>query len=425
MDSATGRSQRLNGYAPALALATAVLVGFLSAWALSPGDPPVPVDRPAAERQIARSDSAGSTRAEQYRSRSRLLALAALAVQLGLLSFLAFYRGRPVRGLIDRAADRPVRGAAAIGALLALALAVAGLPVSFLAFEHGRDYGLITQGAGAWFGDRLLATAISVAISAGLAAAGYLAWRRFRGRFWIAASVLATVLAVIWIWLWPVAVAPLFNRFDPLPSGPVRSEVIRLADRAGVKVGEVYTVDASRRSVALNAYVNGIGSSKRVVIYDNAIAQLTPRQLSALIAHELVHVEARDVYRGLAFAVLVIPLGALAMQLFAGAVLRRRGDRPDSPAVVLPLALALTLVTLLLSVPGNLLSRQIELNADYESIALTGDPAALAGLQLRLAGSNLSDPAPPSVWQFLFGTHPSTLDRLALANGMRVEGAGR
>lgn len=424
MDSVTGRLQRLNGRAPAFALAAAVLVGFIGAWALGPGEPPVAVDRPAAERQIRRIDPAGSARAEQYRSRSRLLALVALAVQFGLLGFFAFYRGRPVRGLLGWARARPVRGAAAIAALLALALAVAGMPVSFLVFQHGRDYGLITQGAAAWFEDQLLSTTISVAISAGLATLGYLAWRRFRERFWIAASVLATVLAVVWIWLWPVAVAPLFNRFDPLPSGAVRSEVIRLADRAGVKVGGVYTVDASRRSVALNAYVNGIGSSKRVVIYDNAIAQLTPRQLSALIAHELVHVEARDVYRGLAFAILVIPLGALAMQLFVAAVLRRKDDGQDSPAVILPLALALAVATLLLSVPGNLLSRQIELNADYESIALTHDPSALAGLQLRLADSNLSDPDPPAVWQFLLGTHPSTVDRLALADGMRLDGAG-
>ncbi len=425
MDSATARSQRLNGYAPVLALAAAVLVGFLAAWALGPGEPPVSIDRPAAERQIERADPAGSARADEYRSRSRRLALAALAVQFILLGFLAFYRGRPVSGLLEWAGERPVRGAAAIGALLALALAVAGLPISFLAFEHGRDFGLITQGAGAWLGDRLLSTAISVAISAGLATMGFLAWRRFRGRFWIVASALATGFAVVWIWLWPVAVAPLFNRFDPLPPGPVRSDVIRLADRAGVRVGEVYTVDASRRSVALNAYVNGIGSSKRVVIYDNAITRLAPRRLSALIAHELVHVEERDVYRGLAFAILVIPLGALAMQLFAGEVLRRRGDPQDSPAVILPLALGLTLAALLLSVPGNLLSRQIELNADYESIALTGDPQALAGLQLQLAGNNLSDPDPPAAWKFLFGTHPATVDRLALADGLGREGEGR
>jgi STE24 endopeptidase len=423
MDTATGRSDRLNDYAPALVLAVAVLVGFLAAWVIGPGGPPVPVDRPAAERTVERADPAGSARAGQYRSRSRELALASLAVQFGVLAFLVLYRGRPVRNLLDRASSRPVRGAAGIGALLALVLAAAGLPVAYLSFEHGRDYGLITQSLGGWLGDQLLSTAISVAISAVLATTAYLAWRRFRQRFWIAASALAIALALVWIWLWPVAIAPLFNRFDPLPAGAVRSEVIRLADRAGVEVDDVYTVDASRRSVALNAYVNGIGSSKRVVIYDNAIDQLTPRQLSALIAHELVHVEAHDVYRGLAFAVLVIPLGALAMQLFAGATLRRRGEDRSSPAVVLPLALGLAVVTLVLTVPGNLLSRQIELNADYESVTLTGDPAALEGLQLRLAGSNLSDPDPPAAWQFLFGTHPSTVDRLALAEGMRGAGS--
>ncbi len=422
MDSTPGQSKRLNAYAPVVAAVAAVLVAFLAAAALGPGDPPVTPDRAAAERQIERIDPAAASRAEQYRSRSRLLAIVALAVQFGVLVFLALYRGRPVRRLLGWASRKPVRGSAAIGALLALALALAGLPVALLSFEHGRDYGLITQSLAGWLSDRLLSTAIAAAVSALLATAGYLAWRRLAGRFWIGASVLAAGFAVVWIWLWPVAVAPIFNEFRALPPGDVRSEVMRLADQSGVEVGEVYTVDASRRSVALNAYVNGIGSSKRVVIYDNVIDQLPPDQLSALIAHELIHVEARDVYRGLAFAIIVIPLGALAMQLFASAVLRRRGDPPDSPAVILPLALALSVVTLLLTVPGNGLSRQIEINADYESIALTGDAGAMIGLQQRLAMINLADPDPPAAWQFLFGTHPTTLDRLSLAEGMRREG---
>jgi len=424
MDSATGRLKRLNGYAPAIAVIVAVLAGFFAAAALGPGDPPVTTDRAAVERQVERAGPVGSVQADQYRSQSRRIAIAALLVEFSVLAFFAFYRGRPVRSLIDRVAARPVRGAAALGGLLALALALVGLPLSLLSFDLGRDYGLVTQNLGPWLGDQLLSTAISIVVSMTLAAVGYAAWRRFRGRFWIAASVLATAFAVVWIWLWPVAVAPLFNDFEPLPPGQSRAEVMRLADRAGVEVREVYSVDASRRSVALNAYVNGIGPSKRVVIYDNSLDQLPPDELSALIAHELIHVEAGDVYRGLGFALIVIPFGALAMQLFTGAALRRSGDRRDSPAAVLPLALALAAMTLLLTVPGNGLSRQIEINADYRSVELTGDPAALVGLQRRLAASNLSDPDPPAVWKFLFGTHPSTLDRLALAEGMRQEGGG-
>jgi STE24 endopeptidase len=227
--------------------------------------------------------------------------------------------------------------------------------------------------------------------------------------------VAAACFAVVWLWLWPVAVSPLFNDFERLPPGPVRSEVLGLADRAGVDVGEVYSVDASRRSVALNAYVHGIGSSKRVVIYDNALETLPRDSLSVLVAHELAHVEAGDVYRGLGFAVLVIPLGALAMQLGAAAVSRRNGDPVNSPAIVLALALGLAVMSLLLSVPGNRLSREIEIRADYSALQATGNPEGMIALQRQIAASNLSDPDPPRLWQSIFGTHPATLERLGLA----------
>ncbi len=395
--------------------AAAVAFAFLVGWAVGPGSPPIDFERadPAAYFEATGPD--GVETAEQYRSRSRAIALFAIASEIGLLALLALYRGPPMRRLLDRASRHPLRGAAAIGALLAVALALAGLPAALLSFDLGRDYGLITQGLGGWAGDRLLSLAVAVPLSAVAALAAFAAWRRFRRRFWIAASVAAAGFAVIWLWLWPVAVSPLFNDFEPLPPGPERSEVLALADRAGVDVGEVYSVDASRRSVALNAYVHGIGSSKRVVIYDNALATLPPGSLSALIAHELAHVESADVFRGLGFAILVIPLGALAMQLGAAAIAGRNGDRPDGPGIVLALALGLSVMSLLLSVPGNRLSREIEIRADYSALQTTRDPASMIALQRQIAASNLTDPEPPALWQSLFGTHPETVERIGLA----------
>jgi STE24 endopeptidase len=427
MESPPGPSDRLNGRAPVaalLAVVAAVAVGFLAAWALGPGDPPVASGLPSADPGLSHAASYATAEAEDYRGSIRTIAAAALLVEFALLVFFAFYRGRPVGHLLAAASRRPVLGAAAIGIGLSLVLSAAALPFSYLSFELGRDYGLVTQDAWGWVVDRLIAASVAAVVAAVLATAGYLAWRRFRGRFWIVAAGLAGGFAVAWIWVWPVAVAPLFNDFEPLPPGPARSTVLELADRAGVDVENVYSVDASRRSSALNAYVNGIGSSKRVVIYDNAIEQLPPRAFAALVAHELSHVESRDVYRGLAFALIVIPLAALALQLFARSALRRTGDEPDSPAVILPLALALAFMTLALTVPGNWLSRQVELRADYDAVSLTADPAGIAALHRQIATSNLSDPDPPRVWQFLFGTHPSTDDRLALAEAMRRE-AGR
>ena len=415
MTSAPEPRSRLNGYAPVLAALAAVLFAFLVAQLLGPGDPPVSFERADKATWFEQAGPGGTGEAEQFRNSARLIALFSMASGLALLAFLAFYRGPPVRRLLGLASRRPLAGAAAIGALLALALAIVGLPASLLSFQLGREYDLITQDLAGWAGDHLLSLAFSVPLTALAALAGFAAWRRFRDRFWIVASVIAIVFASVWLWLWPVVVSPSFNRFEPLPPGPARAEVMRVAERAGVDVGEVFSVDASRRSVALNAYVHGVGSSKRVVIYDNAIWNLSGDEFTALIAHELVHVKSNDVYRGLAFAILVIPLAALALQLGTAAILRRNGDPPAGPVVILPLALGLSVMMLLLTVPGNQLSRQIELKADYDAIELTGDPAAMVRLQRRIAENNLSDPDPPAVWQALFGTHPPALDRIGLA----------
>ena len=401
----------------------ALVVAVLAALILSPDQGPPTPDPSAAERVIDdRFTPDELSRAESYRHKGRLIAIASLFVQFGTLAFLAFWRGGPARRLLTRLDRHPLRGALIAGAGITVLLSLVGLPLDLAAWQLGRDHGLVTQPLGPRLVDWLLATLVAVIPAAIGALAAMAMWRRLKGKFWIGAGLLVAVWAVTTTWLWPVVVSPLFNDFEPLPAGPARAEVIRLADRAGVEVGEVYEVDASRRSSTLNAYVNGIGSSKRVVIYDNATRELSPSEFSALVAHELGHVESGDMKRGLAFALLVIPLAVLFVQISSGAILRRNADDAQGPAVIFVLALVVTVAMFVLQVPGNALSRNIESKADRYALALTGEPEGLVDLQVGLAKANLSDVDPPALWHFLFGTHPSAFDRIARAEGARNEG---
>ncbi len=384
---ATGRG--VNVYALVATGAGALLLAIAAAWLLSPEQGFPAPDLTAAARVIADRFSPGELQeAEDYRSFSRIIALAFLAVQFSLLVFLAFWRGEHAKRLLGIANARPLLGALAAGATISLLLSVLRLPFDLASWKLGSEYGLISQALGPKLVDWLLAALIAMVPAAIGALAVMALWRWLGSRFWIAASVLVAVWAVVTTWLWPVVISPLFNDFRVLPDGPARQEVIRLADRAGVDVGEVYVVDASRRSSTLNAYVNGIGSSKRVVIYDNSIRELNRAEFSALVAHELGHVEAHDLRRGLAFALLVIPLGVLFVQLATVAIMRRNGDDRKGAALI-------------------------------PVIALTGEARGLTDLQVRLAKSNLSDVDPPAIWQLLFGTHPTTVDRIAIAEGDR------
>jgi Zn-dependent protease with chaperone function len=221
--------------------------------------------------------------------------------------------------------------------------------------------------------------------------------------------------AAIFSWLAPVLLAPLFNRFEKLPPGRTRSDVVRLGERAGVSIGEVYRVDASRRSTALNAYVNGLGPTKRVVLYDNLLRKAERPVLNSVVAHELGHVKGDDILRGIAWIAIAAPLGLLFVQLSSDALSRRTGAPPGSPAVLPALALCLTGTALVLGTISNQLSRRVEARADTFALELTHDPRAFVELQRRLTINNVGDPDPPAPLQALFGTHPTTIERIGAA----------
>src|SRR2546421_129847 len=136
--------------------------------------------------------------------------------------------------------------------------------------------------------------------------------RRFGRRWWLPGTVAVGAIAVVFVWLTPVVLAPLFNKFTPLLEGSrARAQVLSLSRRAGVDVGQVYRVNASRRVRSLNAYVDGIGPTRRVVLYDNLLRRANRPELRSVVAHELGHVKHNDVPRGLAFLIIVTPLALL------------------------------------------------------------------------------------------------------------------
>ncbi|HEV2075387.1 MAG TPA: M48 family metalloprotease, partial [Thermoleophilaceae bacterium] len=236
--------------------------------------------------------------------------------------------------------------------------------------------------------------------------------------------------------------------FEPLPEGELRSDVLELADRAEVSVGEVYRVDASRRTTAANAYVGGLGETKRVVLYDNLIEGLPADQARAVVAHELGHVAHEDLRDGLLWIAIVALPSMLVVQRLAEAIARRRGLRPGAgrresgasagvpagagvtlpgvragtgmalpgvPGAVPAVALSLALVAFAVQIPANWLSRQVEAHADAFALRITEDPAAFVGLQRSLDVRNVSEPDPPEALQKLLGTHPTTLERIGFA----------
>jgi STE24 endopeptidase len=352
-------------------------------------------------------------RARDYRNGQLVIFGTSLVVEAAVLVWLV---RRPPARLRD--ARRPVLMAAGAGAALSVGLTAAQLPLSAIAHQRSVDVGLSTQGWGEWLADVAKAAGIGAVLAGVGGAAAIALMRRLPRGWWAPGSVVVVGFAAATLYLSPVVLDPIFNRFTALPDGPTRSDVLALAREAGVDVGQVYEVDASRRTTASNAYVTGLGRTKRVVLYDNLLKDFSRDEVRLVVAHELGHVHYRDVPRGLLFVALVAPFG-----LFAAATLTRRLAPPEpipGPAALPALALSVAIVSLGVTTIANQLSRRIEARADSYSLRLTGAPEPFIGFERGIALRNVADPDPPDWLTFLLATHPPTVERIGIAKSFEA-----
>jgi STE24 endopeptidase len=236
--------------------------------------------------------------------------------------------------------------------------------------------------------------------------------RRFGTGWWAPGAAGAVVAGAGLTTLGPVVLDPIFNRFTPLPEGELRADVLDLAQRAGVQVGEVYEVDASRRTTASNAYVNGLGPTKRVVLFDTLIRDFSPEETRLVVAHELGHVRHRDVPASLLFLALIAPAW-----LRATALLAERWSGGDERRWLPALALAGGAAGVPIGVIANQLTRRIEARTDAFALDLVGPGGAgpFIGFHRGITVKNLGDPDPPRWRQALMGTHPTAVQRIGIA----------
>jgi STE24 endopeptidase len=356
-------------------------------------------------------------------------ALAGLAVRLLVLAGLALTGAG--RSAVARAADlagawAPGRAALAAGAVV-VAEALAGLPFSVRAWRQDRRAGLSAQRLPGFAADWLKAGAVGLVLTALPLAALVLAARyRPPGYPWIAALVAAALVVALSL-LGPVVLEPLFNRFAPLPAGPLRERVLAMAAGMGVPISDVLVADASRRTAKVNAYVSGLGRTRRVVLYDTLAERAGQDEVALVLAHELAHVRHRDVLWGTAAGA----AGAAAAVLGACWLLGLGGVRDAfgvaglGDPLAAPALLLLAAVAGLLAAPvASLVSRWAEARADWTALEVSGDPDTAVAVERRLALENRADLRPNRLLAAWFASHPPTMARIAQARRWAVDRAG-
>jgi STE24 endopeptidase len=305
------------------------------------------------------------------------------------------------------------------GTALLLAIGrVITLPLDVKAEQVLRKYGLSTQTWATWTDARLRGLAVQVVMTSIAVLVVLALVRRLPAHWWAAGAAAAVLLTMGGSYVYPVLVEPVFNRFTPMADGPLRTDLLALAEKDHVRVKDVLVADASRRTTALNAYVSGFGSSRRIVVYDTLVREASDKEVELVVAHELGHAKRQDVLVGTLIGGLFAAAGVcgLFVLLSSSWVLGRIGASGASDPRVLPLVLFLAAaVPLLVSPFTNLLSRHVEARADLHSLELTGDAPTFIEVEKRLNRTNLSDLDPnPLVYGFFF-THPSGPQRIAMA----------
>lgn len=397
-----------------LSCVAAGIVGFVSRTPASVRIQNVSITRTSSgftDKQVARH---GAFRGPLY-----------LAFAFGVLleiTLLVLLRGRPMGRLVSwletLPGGWPLRAALAAIALGVMAWLVT-LPLGYVrGYAIQKAWGLSTQDAPAWFLDQLRGLGVSAVIAAVAAVVFFAVVRWQPDTWWVWGAGAFTFLTAVLVFLYPVAIAPLFNRFTPLTDTVLVEQIEDLADRAGVDVDEVFVADASRRSTAENAYVAGLGATKQVVLYDTLITDKPVDETLFVVAHELGHESERHVLKnvGLSAVGLFLGFGVLAWLVARGPLLSWTGASGITDLRVIPgLVLFATLAGLALAPAQNAVSRSFEATADRIAFELTGDPGPAIRAFHRLARANIADlrPPAPAVW-FLYG-HPPIEDRIEAA----------
>ncbi|MEY9858458.1 STE24 endopeptidase [Catenulispora sp. GAS73] len=331
-------------------------------------------------------------------------------------------------GLVRAAGDLGGGGWVATALLGSVALSLLGLvlriPLSMWSETVSRRWGLSKRGWGLFAADTAKGFVIGAVLTAAAIGGFYLLMRHGGGAWWVWAALAAAAFAVLGSFIMPVLIEPLFNKFKPLPEGPLRDRLMALVAQSGVQVKEILVSDSSRRTTAANAYVSGFGKTRRLVVWDTTTDSLENDEVAAIAAHELGHAARRDVLAGTVFGAVGAALGVavLAAALHWSPLLDAAGVHHGADPRSQALLRAVLVVIGLVGEPWGLAySRHVEGRADGYALDLFRDPDTIVRMERALAVQNIAD-LDPRRWEVLMRyTHPPIPERIAHARRWAAE----
>jgi STE24 endopeptidase len=316
-----------------------------------------------------------------------------------------------------RAAGLPEIGSGLIF-IGALWLGHALLSVPFDAWETfviEERFGFNKSTPGLFFADLFKSLALGVVIGGPLLALLLLIFEQSGPLTWLIAWVAVTAVLVAFVYLAPVLILPLFNKFTPLEDGELKEAILAFGRREGFPIGGVFVMDGSKRSTKSNAFFTGLGRTRKVVLFDTLIANHSTDELIGVLAHEIGHYKLRHIQQHLVVAVanLGIFLLLAAHFIHAPGLFAAFGvERPSGYVGIALFLLFYNPLSRLLHILRGFQSRRHEFDADRFAARTTGKPGALAAALKKLSKANLSNLSPHPLHVVLYHSHPPVLARV-------------
>lgn len=299
--------------------------------------------------------------------------------------------------------------------ILLLSAEIINLPLSIYdTFVMEEKYGFNRTTPGTFLLDKLKGWMLSALLGGGILSLIIWIYRSTGGWFWLAAWGALAVFSVFMSMFYSQIIVPLFNKQTPLPGGELRNAISTLADKVGFRMDNIYVIDGSKRSAKANAYFTGLGSRKRIVLYDTLLEEMTTDEIVAVLAHEIGHYKKKHVAQGLILGLLQTGLLLFLFSLFAEspAVSSALGvSEPNFHIGLVAFSLLYSPVSMVTGILLNMLSRRNEYQADTFAAANFMAGPLISALK-KLSVKNLSNLTPHPAYVFFNYSHPPLLKRL-------------
>jgi len=296
--------------------------------------------------------------------------------------------------------------------------------VYYESFVREHAYGLSNQTFAKWATDQITGFIVGIVGGVAFLWVPYLLLMKSPRRWWLYTGLAAIPFIVLVVLVQPVWIDPLFNKFGPMKDKTLEADILRLADRAGIEGSRVYEVAKSEDTKAVNAYVNGFGATKRIVLWDTIIAKLNRRQLLVVMGHEMGHYVLGHVWKQILILSALIVAALYAVHRASGWLLEKYRARfrfdELSDIASLPFIIALFGIASLVVTPVALaVSRHFEHEADRFGLEITRDNYAAATAFVTLQQENLGVPRPGPLFVWWRANHPPLGERIDFSNDYR------